>query len=74
VLLILDMISDFDFPDGTSIWRAAKRIAPRIALLRERMARADLATIYIKHVQGRWRSDLMTVLSEPMRPKSKGVK
>jgi hypothetical protein len=29
VLLILDMISDFDFPDGTSILRAAKRIAPR---------------------------------------------
>jgi nicotinamidase-related amidase len=72
VLLILDMISDFDFPDGTSILRAAKRIAPRIALLRERVARAGLATIYVNDVQGRWRSDLTTMLSESMRPQSKG--
>jgi nicotinamidase-related amidase len=73
VLLILDMISDFEFPEGTSVLRAAKRIAPRIAQLRERVARAGLATIYINDVQGRWRSDLTTMLSESMRPQSKGA-
>lgn len=52
VLLVLDMISDFGFPDGTSILRAAKRIAPRIALLRKRVARAGLATIYVNVVRG----------------------
>jgi nicotinamidase-related amidase len=38
VLLILDMISDFDFPDGAAVARAARRIAPAIARLKARAA------------------------------------
>jgi nicotinamidase-related amidase len=72
-LLILDMISDFDFPDGNAILRAAKRIAPNIARLRERVSASGLATIFVNDAEGRWRSDLTTVLSESLGRRSKGT-
>jgi nicotinamidase-related amidase len=72
-LLILDMISDFDFPDGGAIERAAKRIAPNIARLRERVTASGLATIFVNDVEGRWRSDLTTVLSKSLSLRSKGA-
>jgi len=72
-LLILDMISDFDFPDGNAVLRAAKRIAPNIARLRERVSASGLATIFVNDVGGRWRSDLTTVLSESLSRRSKGA-
>jgi isochorismate hydrolase len=58
VLLILDMISDFRFPDGLEVARAARRIAPHIRQLRERVTEARLATVYVNDNLGRWRSDV----------------
>jgi nicotinamidase-related amidase len=63
VLLILDMISDFDFPDGKAVLRAARRIAPRIAALKARAAKARIPTIYVNDNLGRWRSDVRAVIA-----------
>jgi isochorismate hydrolase len=67
VLLILDMISDFDFPDGAAIARAARRIAPRIAALKARAARARIPTIYANDNLGRWRSDVRALIARATR-------
>jgi len=63
VLLVLDMISDFDFPDGKAVVRAARRIAPRIAALKARAAKARIPTIYVNDNLGRWRSDIRALVS-----------
>jgi nicotinamidase-related amidase len=63
VLIILDMLSDFRFPDGAQVLRAARRIAPRIARLREKARAARVATCYVNDDPGRWRSDLSALLA-----------
>jgi nicotinamidase-related amidase len=63
VLLILDMISDFDFPDGETVARAARRIAPAIARLKARAAAAGISCIYANDNPGRWRSDSQALIS-----------
>jgi nicotinamidase-related amidase len=72
VLLILDMISDFDFPDGKAVVRAARRIAPRIAALKARATRARIPTIYVNDNLGRWRSDVSALVSRCVRAEAIG--
>jgi nicotinamidase-related amidase len=62
-LLVLDMISDFRFPDGAAVARVARRIAPHIARLKERAREAGMACIYVNDNPGRWRSDSSALIS-----------
>jgi isochorismate hydrolase len=73
VLLILDMISDFQFPQGLEVQRAARRIAPRIAALKRRAKAAGLACIYVNDNPGRWRSDSRALIEQGLRPRSAGA-
>ena len=72
VLLILDMISDFDFPEGREVLRAAGRIAPRIARLKLRAERAHIPVIYVNDNLGRWRSDSHALLARCQDQNSRG--
>lgn len=72
VLLILDMISDFDFPDGAAVARAARRIAPAIARLKARAAAARISCIYVNDNPGRWRSDSPALIAHCLEPGRKG--
>ena len=72
-LIILDLISDFQFPDGPAVLRAARRIAPRIARLKERCHRAGIACIYVNDNWGRWRSDSSRLIEDCLRPDSVGA-
>jgi nicotinamidase-related amidase len=72
VLLILDMISDFDFPDGKAVLRAARRIAPRIAAVKARATKARVPTIYVNDNLGRWRSDVRAVIARCTGAKALG--
>jgi nicotinamidase-related amidase len=56
-LLILDMLSEFEFPDGESVKRAAERIASPIAKLRVRVRRKSAPVIYVNDTSGEWESD-----------------
>lgn len=71
-LLILDMISDFRFPDGTAVLRAARRIAPHIAALKRRAQDAGIAVIYVNDYPGRWRSDRAELLQHALASQAKG--
>ncbi len=57
VLIVLDLISDFDFEDGAKIARAALGVAKRIAALRERATAAKVPVIFVNDQIGRWQSD-----------------
>lgn len=63
-LLIVDMISDWRFPDGERLLLRALTIAPRIAALKLRCRAACWPTIYANDNRGRWRSDLSRLVAE----------
>ena len=72
-LLVLDMISEFEFPDGRKVRDAARRVAPHIAALKKRAMAAGLACIYVNDNPGRWRSDSHELIQRCLRPRAPGA-
>jgi nicotinamidase-related amidase len=58
VLLIIDVINDFDFPEANQLMRYALAMARRIAKLKVRAKKARIPVVYVNDNFGRWRSDL----------------
>lgn len=56
-LLVIDMISQFDFDDAHRIAPSALRAAPRILALRERFHERDWPVVYANDHFARWRAD-----------------
>jgi nicotinamidase-related amidase len=56
-VLALDLITDFDFPDGVAVRRALARRVPAILGLFDAARRAGVPIIYVNDNLGRWRSD-----------------
>lgn len=56
-LLVVDMISCWDFPDAEKLLPAAVSVAQRIAALKRRCRVAGVPVIYANDNRGRWRSD-----------------
>jgi len=72
-LLILDMISDFEFKNGAQLFKRAVPIAARIARLRERASAARVPVVYVNDNQGRWRSDFSAQVEASIRRGSRGA-
>jgi len=60
--LILDLISEWRFPDADKLLPRALATAPRVASLIARCRRAGVPIIYGNDNYGRWRSDLRQVV------------
>ena len=56
-LLILDMVSEFRFPDATPVLRGARQVAAAIGRLKARARRASVPVIYVNDTAGKWESD-----------------
>lgn len=71
VLLLIDVINDFEFPRGDELFAAALPIAPRIVDLKRRTSAAGIPAVYINDNFGRWRSNfnqiVMHCLQEDVR-------
>jgi nicotinamidase-related amidase len=61
-LLVIDMISAWDFPDAAKLAAGAVAIAPRIAALKRRCVDAGVPAIYVNDNHGYWRSDFREVV------------
>jgi len=61
-ILILDLLSDFTFPDGAKVYRAALPVARRIAALKRRARKSRVPVVYVNDNFGRWRSDFAAVV------------
>lgn len=72
VLVLIDVINHFEFPDGEKILRQALQIAPRLSRLKKRAQRAGLSTIYVNDNFGQWRSDASRLLDYCVRPEALG--
>jgi nicotinamidase-related amidase len=71
-LVILDLVSDFQFADGERIARAALPVARRIARLKSRATKAAIPTIYVNDGIGRWRSDFPGMIRHCQRESARG--
>jgi nicotinamidase-related amidase len=71
-LLILDMISDFDFEDGEKLFPQALEAAPRIAELKKKARAANAAVIYVNDNYGRWNEDFHTYVRNLKSKSGKG--
>jgi nicotinamidase-related amidase len=72
-VLVLDLISDFDFPGGAAVRRAALPAARRIRRLVVRARRAGVPVIYVNDNLGRWRSDFGAMVRHCARKGSLGA-
>src|SRR3982751_6972049 len=66
-VLALDLISDFDFPDGTAVRRALARRAPAVRALLAAARRARVPVIYVNDNLGEWRSDSPALIAHCTR-------
>jgi nicotinamidase-related amidase len=72
VLLLIDVINHFEYPDAQKMLVQAMPIAPRIAHLKARARAAGIPVIYVNDNFGQWRSDLATLLTHCLRPQAAG--
>lgn len=76
-LLLIDVISDFDFEDGDELFRNALPAARKIAALKKKARKAGVPAIYINNNFGNWHEDfwvtVKNILKNPSR-KSEIVK
>lgn len=73
-LLIIDMINDFDFPQGKSLARQSVLIAENILKLKTRLKKHRVPVIYLNDNFGQWRSDWKDVYEYCTRPGCRGRK
>ena len=72
VLLLIDVINHFEFPDGKKMLAQALPIAPRLARLKERAQASGMPIIYVNDNFGQWRSDLPKLLANCLRREAAG--
>ena len=72
-LLIVDMISGWDFPDAAPLLRQASPIAPCIASLKKRCLASGVPVIYANDNRGQWRSDFRHVVRAALDQKGAGA-
>lgn len=71
-LLLIDVITDFEFEDGDKLLRQTLPMAKRLAKLRKKAKRAGAAVIYVNDNFGRWQEDFKTIVGEFTKPDAKG--
>jgi nicotinamidase-related amidase len=72
VLLLIDVINDFDFEAGDELLRLALPIGKNIAELKKRTKAAGIPTIYVNDNFGRWQSDFKKIVAHCSRDDAKG--
>jgi nicotinamidase-related amidase len=70
-LLLIDVINDFDFPDGEQLLRLAIPAGENIARLKQGARTAGIPSIYVNDNFGRWRSDFKKTVAH-CREEGKG--
>jgi nicotinamidase-related amidase len=71
-LLVLDMISEFDFPEWQKVLKEAARIAPAIGRLQQRARNAGVPVIYVNDTGGDWESDQTAFVNRCKAERARG--
>jgi nicotinamidase-related amidase len=62
-LLLIDVINDFDFPEGEQLLRLALPVGHKIAEFKQRTREAGIPSIYVNDNFGRWQSDFKKIVA-----------
>jgi nicotinamidase-related amidase len=73
VLLLVDVINDFAFPQAGKLLRYALPAARRIAALKKRLRARGVPAIYVNDNFGRWRSDFKRQVEKCISADSPGA-
>lgn len=71
-LLLIDVVTDFEFEDGDVLLRRTIPAARRLSALKKRGKKAGVPCIYVNDNFGKWQEDFKTMADHFMRPKAKG--
>jgi nicotinamidase-related amidase len=71
-LLIIDMINDFNFPDGETLFVKSLSIAENILALKQKVKEADIPVIYVNDNFGRWKSNFNILVDHCIHDNSIG--
>ena len=71
-VLIVDMISDFEFDGGNKLFDQAVKVAENIAEFKRRASNADVPVIYVNDNFGKWHEDFGTYVNNTMNSSKKG--
>jgi nicotinamidase-related amidase len=71
-LLLIDVINDFDFPEGEQLLQLAMPVAQNIARLKQRATAAGIPSIYVNDNFGRWQSDFKKLVAHSRRHEGRG--
>ena len=72
VLLLIDVINDFDFEEGEDLLRLAMPVGRNIAKLKERTRAAGIPSVYVNDNFGRWQSDFKKIVAHCRREDGRG--
>lgn len=73
-LLIIDMISDFEFEDGEKLFVNAEPVAENIARLKKKAGQSKIPVVYVNDNFGKWQSDFKKLLEHCADEKVRGSK
>jgi len=71
-LLLIDVISDFEFEDGEKLFKFAVRTAKHIADLKKRAKKNKIPVIYINDNFGKWQDDFRKTVAYCSRKGARG--
>jgi nicotinamidase-related amidase len=71
-LLLLDLITDFEFEDGDELLKATIPAAKRIASLKRKAKVSGIPVVYVNDNWGKWKEDFKTIVSHFAKPSAKG--
>src|SRR5687767_2811599 len=73
-LVMLDVITDFDFEDGDRLLRRALPMARNLARLKSRLKDMRVPIVYVNDNFGKWQEDFKTMADHFLSPEAKGRK
>jgi len=71
-LLLIDVINDFDFPEGDGLLRLARPVGKNIAELKKRATAAGIPCVYVNDNFGKWQSDFKKLVARCTADDAKG--
>ena len=70
-LLLIDVINDFDFPEGEELLRLAMPVGKNIAALKQRAKSAGIPAVYVNDNFGKWQSDFKKIVAHSRNARGK---
>lgn len=71
-ILLLDVITDFEFEDGDKLLRNSLPLARKLSRLKARAKKSGVPVIYVNDNFGKWQEDFKTMSDHFMRAEAKG--